>query len=215
MERARRHRVRVRALVAALAAAVVAGCSGSPASADTGPPSLLPTPATATPPAASPTPAPTEALASVAAPSPAETGPVESSPELTLPSGPPAAVLNVAGRSVTGDLGTFTWSQGGTEFGSHAPWLPGEDAGAVAPGARVQVAFDPALRVRSWSLRVAPAGRQGESTMALASGSGAPVAADVALEAGVWEIELSVELGSSGDDRGRGSATYHWRVAVG
>lgn len=219
MERARWRPVRVRAL-AALAVAVGGACSGSPASTDTVPPSSLPTPVATVAPVAPPTPAASATFVATATPAPVvtplpvETEPVEPIPEPTLPSGPPAAVLTVAGRTITGDLGSFTWSQGGTEFGSDGPWLPGEDAGTVPAGARVQVAFEPGLRVRSWSIRAAPAGRQGEPALPLASGSGAPVTAGIALEDGAWEIQLDVELGASGDDRGRGSATYYWRLEV-
>ncbi|HET7727727.1 MAG TPA: hypothetical protein VFK54_10420 [Candidatus Limnocylindrales bacterium] len=208
MQRARWRLMRLHAL-AALAVAVVGACSGSPASADTAPPSSPPTPAATVTPVASPTPAAT------ATPSPVATQPAQPSPEPTLPSGPPAAVLTVNGRTITGDPGSFTWSQAGMEFGSDGPWLPGEDAGAVAAGARVEVAFEPDLRVRSWSIRAAPANQQGEPATPLASGSGAPVTVEIALEDGSWELQLEVELGSTADDRGRGSATYYWRLDVG
>lgn len=202
MQRARWRPMRLHAL-AALAVAVVGGCSGTPASADTAPPSSLPTAAA------------TATAAPVLTPSPVATPSAEPSPDPTLPSGPPAAVLTVGGRTITGDLGSFTWSQGGTEFGSDGPWLPGEDAGALTAGGELEVAFEPDLRVGSWLIRAAPAGRQGEPITALASGSGAPVTAVIALEDGAWEIQLDIELGSAGDDRGRGRATYYWRLEVG
>ena len=209
-----RHLLGHRALTAALAVAVLGGCSGQATRVDTAPPSSPPTPAASPTAVASPTPAGSPSPVPPVTPSPAVTQPVDPSPEATLPPGPPAALLTLAGRTITGDLGTFTWSAGGTDFGTDAPWLPGEDAGPVPADTTMAVRFEPGLRIAEWTIRAAPAGREGDDTTVLASGSGAPIEARLSLAEGVWELQLSLELGSARDARGTGQPTYYWRVTI-
>jgi len=201
VEHARPARLTLAAFVATVViAVVVAACTGSPPSVDTARPSSPPTPAL--------TPVPVVTLV------PPSTAPLEPEPEPTLPGGPPAAVLLGIGRAVPGDLGSFSWSAGGVDFGSDSPWLPGEDGGTFPADAPVSVRFEPALRVGEWRLLAAPAGGEGERATVLASGSGGPIDATLSLAEGAWELQLDVRLGSAGDERGTGWPSYFWRVTI-
>ncbi|MDQ2964359.1 MAG: hypothetical protein M3R57_00700 [Chloroflexota bacterium] len=123
-----------------------------------------------------------------------------------LPSEPPTAVLNFPGGQPTaGDLGTYVYR--GT--GSDAPWLPGEPVAVPPAGALAQVFLSEPLRVASWSVWLALAGRKpgpGEPRQ-IGAGEG-PITFE--LPSGTWTLQLQVEFGD-----GIGIATYYWLLGQG
>jgi hypothetical protein len=117
---------------------------------------------------------------------------------------PPAASLSAEGGDpVAGQLGSFTWGDGGSD----SPWLPGAP---IAVGARepLAVAFAGGPPVSSWTARRARAGAT-SPVGAVPAGSGAgPIAID-APASGSWTLAVSVDFAD-----GLGSATWYWRLDV-
>jgi hypothetical protein len=118
--------------------------------------------------------------------------------------GPPAARLSAEGGDpVTGQLGTYTWA----DTGSDSPWLPGAPL-AVGAGEPLNVGFEPAIAIETWRARSAPATATGpDGAKELGIGSGAPMFA--APGAGSWTVEIHVAFGD-----GAGDASYFWRLDV-
>jgi hypothetical protein len=168
---------------------ILAGCGSSPAASVT-------SSATTTPSSPStPTPSPSVSDAS-AVPSTVATAAVVD--------GPPAARLSVEGGDpVTGQLGTYTWA----DTGSDSPWLPGAPI-AIGAGEPLTVAFEPAIEIETWRARSVPATATGpDGATELGIGSGTP--ALTAPTAGSWTIEIHVAFGD-----GAGDASYFWRLDV-
>jgi hypothetical protein len=119
--------------------------------------------------------------------------------------GPPAALASVeGGDAVAAQLGTYTWAG----RGSDAPWLQGAPL-SVGRGEVLGVAFDPMIRVSSWTARFVPLGQDGpDGGQALGEGQG-PIHLDVPPPGG-WTILLQVEFPA-----GLGTANYAWAVTVG
>jgi hypothetical protein len=171
-------------------------------------------------PAASPTPVPTAAAASTPAaiaspttsPSPAATlsptgAPTQVPTEApTQPpiEGPPAASLAAEGGDpVVGQLGTYTWADGGSD----APWLPGAPI-SVGTGEPLVVRLEPATNVDAWRARIVSAGSSGPAgATVLGEGSGPPTFATP--ERGAWTLEVQVTFAD-----GRGMASYAWALTV-
>ena len=117
---------------------------------------------------------------------------------------PPAASLAVEGGDpVTGQVGTFTWSDGGSD----SPWLPGSPI-VVGTGETLTVSIAGPIGVATWSAKRIPAGAMAGSG-ATGLGTGGPPIAFDAPEAGSWSVQVAVDF-----DGGLGSATYYWLVTV-
>ena len=119
---------------------------------------------------------------------------------------PPAASLAVEGGDpVTGQLGTFSWGDGGSD----SPWLPGAPI-AVGAGEWLTVTIA-GVGVATWSAKRVPAGTTGGSgaTGAISLGTGGPPIAFDAPGNGSWSVQVTVDF-----DDGLGSATYYWLVTV-
>jgi hypothetical protein len=102
-----------------------------------------------------------------------------------------------------GQLGTFTWGDGGSD----SPWLPGS-AVAVGAGERLTVAIGDGVGVATWSAKRVPAEATGGSG-AVGLGTGGPPIAFDAPGLGSWSVQVTVDF-----DDGLGSATYYWLVTV-
>ena len=124
-------------------------------------------------------------------------------PSLTAPEPPPATLAVEGGDPVTGQLGTFTWGDGGSD----SPWLPGSPI-AVGTGERLSVSIVGPVAVATWSAKRVPEGATG-GTGASGLGTGGPPIAFDAPETGSWSVQVTVDF-----DDGLGSATYYWLVTV-
>lgn len=122
----------------------------------------------------------------------------------TAAEGPPDARLSAEGGDpVTGQLGTYTWG----DSGSDSPWLPGAPI-AVGAGEPLTVTLDGSAPVASWRALHVPATADGPAGgVELGSGSGAPAFA--APGPGSWTVDLEVVFA---DDLG--TAHYAWRLDV-
>jgi hypothetical protein len=118
--------------------------------------------------------------------------------------GPPIAALAAEGGDPTdGQLGTYTWGDGGSD----APWLPGARM-AVGSGEPLTVSFRPVATIDEWSARAVPSTADGPAgATALGQGSAAP--RFVAPDAGTWTVEVHVVFGNAA-----GTASYFWKLAV-
>jgi hypothetical protein len=118
--------------------------------------------------------------------------------------GPPVAALAAEGGDPTdGQLGTYTWGDGGSD----APWLPGTRM-AVGAGEPLSVSFRPEATIQSWSARAVPAAADGPAD-ALALGQGAGQPRLMAPDGGTWTVEVHVVFVNPA-----GKASYFWRLAV-
>jgi hypothetical protein len=119
-------------------------------------------------------------------------------------SGPPLAKLSAEGGDPTvGQLGTYTWADGGSD----SPWLPGS---RITVGTRepLTVTFAPTARVGAWRARAVPSTSDGPTgAVVLGQGSGTP--RFEAPEPGTWTVEVRVVF-----EKGAGSASYFWQLAV-
>jgi hypothetical protein len=153
-------------------------------------------------PSGSPASAPTVALTPTVAPASASTPVSPASPSVS--SEPPAATLSVeGGEPAMGQLGTFTWGDGGSD----SPWLPGSPI-AVGTGERLTVTVGDGIGVATWSARRVPAGAS-DAAGAVGLGTGGPPVAFEAPPVGSWSVQIAVDF-----DGGLGSATYYWLVSV-
>jgi hypothetical protein len=151
------------------------------------------------PPAVSPTPSP------VIAPSiPVATESAATSKSDSIAADPPVAALAAEGGDPTdGQLGTYTWGDGGSD----APWLPGARM-AVGSGEPLTVSFQPAITIEAWTARAVPSSADGpEGATALGQGSGPPQF--MAPAAGTWTVEVHVIFANAA-----GKASYFWQLAV-
>ena len=117
---------------------------------------------------------------------------------------PPDATLQVdGGDPVVGQLGSFTWGDGGSD----SPWLPGSPV-AVGTGERAIVTLTGGVGVASWTARRVPAGTQdGSGAVGLGSGAG-PIAFAVPVP-GAWSVQIEVRYAG-----GLGSGAYYWQLTV-
>jgi hypothetical protein len=117
---------------------------------------------------------------------------------------PPSAVLAVEGGDpVAGQLGSYTWLDGGSD----SPWLPGTP---LSVGARepVTVTIGDGVAVTEWSARRVPAGTANGSG-AVSLGAGGPPVTFAAPGPGTWSVRVTVRFASD-----IGEASYYWRLAV-
>jgi hypothetical protein len=118
---------------------------------------------------------------------------------------PPDATLAVEGGDpVTGQLGSFTWGDGGSD----SPWLPGSPV-SVGAAERATVTLAGGVVVASWVARRVPAGTlDGSGAAGLGSGGGAPIAFTVP-GPGRWSVQVDVRFADQ-----LGSGTYYWELTV-
>lgn len=180
-----------RVAIALLAAALHLAACTSPPTADRSPGAV---PSSPPPSPSPPTPAPAP---SVAVATPPDDGP-------STGDGPPSAVLSAEGGDpVSGQLGTYTWR----ETGSDSPWLPGAPIRAGA-GEPLSISIDPPTDVMTWQARYVPATADGpDGATSLGQGSGSP--AFEAPAAGSWTIHVRITFAG-----GAGDANYFWRLDV-
>lgn len=121
---------------------------------------------------------------------------------VAIPATPPSATLAAEGGDpVVGQLGTYTWADGGSD----APWLPGAPI-SVGVGEPLAVVLDPAIGIGSWRARSVPAAATGPAgAVVLGEGDGPP--GFDAPSAGTWTVEVSITF--PGD---LGTASYAWQV---
>jgi hypothetical protein len=146
----------------------------------------------------------TASSAAAATPPMTEASATPSASSPSAGSEPPAAALAVEGGDpVTGQLGTFTWGDGGSD----SPWLPGSPV-AVGAGERLTVSLGDSVGVATWSAKsVTEETTDGSGARGLGTG-GPPIAFD-APGVGSWSVQVTVDF-----DDGLGSGTYYWLVTV-
>lgn len=133
---------------------------------------------------------------------PASTGSAGPSAPAGLP--PSATLAAEGGEPATGQLGSYTWLDGGSD----SPWLPGT---SLTVGARepLTVTIGGGVGVADWSARRVTAGTSdGSGAIELGQAAGPPVAF-AAPAAGSWSVQVTVRFAND-----LGSATYYWRLTV-
>jgi len=118
---------------------------------------------------------------------------------------PPSATLAAdGGDPAVGQLGSYTWFDGGSD----SPWLPGTPL-TVGAGEPLTVAIGGGVAVADWSARRVTAGRtDGSGAIALGSAAGPPVAF-AAPAAGTWSLQVTIRFAND-----LGTAAYYWRLTV-
>ena len=130
-------------------------------------------------------------------------GAAPSTPSGATTEPPPASLAAEGGDPVAGQLGSFTWGDGGSD----SPWLAGTP-GAVGSGEPLTVTIADGTGVAAWSARRVPAGTT-DGSHAVALGSGDARIAFPAPGPGSWSVQLMVQFADN-----LGSATYYWQLAV-
>ena len=117
---------------------------------------------------------------------------------------PPASMSAEGGDPVVGQLGSYTWADGGSD----SPWLPGSPM-AVGAGEPLTVRLAAPAGVADWTAtRVAAGTTDGSGAVVLAVAEGEPIRF-IAPAAGRWSVQVQVRFGG-GSDR----AAYYWRIDV-
>jgi hypothetical protein len=148
---------------------------------------------------------PTPGASSVASPAePTAHGPAASSATAAADGPPMAGLAAEGGDPVTGQLGSYTWH----DAGSDAPWLPGTPL-TVGAGEPLTVRFDPPTAISSWRARVVPAtNTDAAGARSLGEGSATPPMFD-APDVGRWTVELQVLFAADAGD-----AVWFWSLTV-
>jgi hypothetical protein len=108
------------------------------------------------------------------------------------------------GDPVTGQLGTYTWGDGGSD----SPWLPGAPLKAAA-GEPLTMTLGGGVGVARWTARRVAAGSEGApGATSLGTGRAAPVTFP-SPKKGTWSVQVTVEF-----EGGVGSANYYWQLDV-
>jgi hypothetical protein len=144
--------------------------------------------------------------------SPSQTAAISSAPSATptpvgsmaIGGAPPEASLAAEGGDpVAGQLGTYTWLDGGSD----SPWLQGAPI-SVGGGEPLSVSLASPVAIASWQARSVAAGSAGPAgATALGEGSGRPTFS--APGPGAWTVEVRVTFGGE-----VGRASYFWRLEV-
>ena len=187
-------------------ALLCAACSAVPA-ASSSTPTAGAAATTAAPSAAHDTPSPPDATATPRV----SPGPPSIEPASPSPSGapglsePPAAALAVEGGDpVVGELGSFTWNNGGSD----APWVPGTPL-RMAIGEQLTLSLAADVPIEHWTVRRTPASSVGTGVTGMGEGSSDPVTVP-APPRGSWSVAIEVWFAGN-----LGSAAYYWLVTVG
>ena len=123
---------------------------------------------------------------------------------VSLPAVPPTASLAAEGGDpVAGQLGTYTWADGGSD----SPWLPGALI-TVGAGEPLSVTLAPAVPIERWRARYVAADT-GDPSGATALGDGPGQATFIAPPPGAWTVEVAVTFAD-----GLGTASYFWQLDV-
>ncbi len=130
-------------------------------------------------------------------------GPAPSTPSGATTEPPPASLAAEGGDPVAGQLGSFTWGDGGSD----SPWLAGTPV-AVGSGEPLTVTIADGTGVAAWSARRVPAGTT-DGSDAVALGTGGARIAFLAPDPGSWSVQVTVQFAGN-----LGSATYYWQLAV-
>ena len=127
-----------------------------------------------------------------------------SAPASSPAAGPPAASLGVEGGDpVVGQLGSFTWADGGSD----SPWLPGTPV-AMAAGEPLTVTLADGVGVADWSARRVPAGTS-DGAGAVGLGGGPSPVTFAAPGPGSWSVQVDLTFAG-----GLGAAAYYWQLTV-
>jgi len=133
---------------------------------------------------------------------PASTGSAGPPVPARLP--PSAGLAAEGGERAIGQLGSYTWLDGGSD----SPWLPGTSL-TVGAGEPLTVTIGGGVGVAEWSARRVTAGTSdGSGAIALGQAAGPPVAFG-APAAGTWSIQVTVRFAND-----LGSASYYWLLTV-
>lgn len=118
---------------------------------------------------------------------------------------PPSASLAAEGGDpVTGQLGSFTWGDGGSD----SPWLSGARL-TVGRAEPLTVSISGGVATADWSARRVPHGTSdGSGAVAIGAGTTGPMTF-IAPGPGSWSVQVTV--GFAGD---LGTATYYWQLMV-
>jgi hypothetical protein len=171
-------------IVLATLAIVVAGCAGGPGGSST----------------SSATPASSPSLATPSAGASADGATAASPTARVLP--PDASLAAEGGDPVVGQLGSFTWGDGGSD----SPWLPGAPI-RVGAGEPLTVTLDDGTAIAGWTAVRTPAkATSGAGAVAAGDGSGAIGLAITVT--GRWTLAVTVEFATGG------SATWYWQLEV-
>ena len=167
-------------LVILAAAALAGGCAGAnPPDSPSAVPSATSGPTSS---AASATPSTTEA------------------PSGTLP--PEATLAAEGGDPVVGQLGTYTWGDGGSD----APWLPGTPM-SVGAGEPLTVGLGPDAGETSFTIRLDEAPGDGIDTAPIEPTGDLGSLTFDAPGPGSWSVAIEIEFV-------QGKAVYFWRLDV-
>ena len=151
-------------------------------------------------PTASATPAASPLLMTPSAGTSPDDAPTASPTAGALP--PDASLAAEGGDPVVGQLGSFTWGDGGSD----SPWLPGAPI-RVGAGEPLAVTLDDGTPIAGWTAVRAPA-RSTNGFGAVAAGDGTGRIGLAVAETGRWTVALTVEFAAGG------SATWYWQVDV-
>jgi hypothetical protein len=179
------------AIAIALCGAVAAGCGSAVTEFPPGTRTAADSP---TPSAAVPTAPPI--------PTGAPSGAASRPPPDDLP--PDAAVLVAGADALVGQLGGYTWRNGGSD----APWLQGT-RGTIASARPLQFGLSRDVPIDEWSVACAAAGQQSPERLVPLDPTGAPLEV-VPPPAGRWTVVLRVRFG-----QGLGDAAWYWTLIVG
>lgn len=125
---------------------------------------------------------------------------VSASPSSEFPASPPTASLAAdGGDAVAGQLGTYTWADGGSD----SVWLQGAPV-SVGPAEPLTVTFRPVVPVSSWRARLVKAGADGPAGAQRIGSGASDVVGFSAPAAGSWTLELTVTFS------GENQASYAW-----
>ncbi len=117
---------------------------------------------------------------------------------------PPAGSIAVEGGDpVIGQLGSFTWQNGGAD----SPWLPGSPI-HVGSGEQLVLTLAEPVSLTNWTVSRTPALTFGNDIIGMAEGSTETVRFE-APPAGSWSVSVSVWFADN-----RGDATYYWLIDV-
>ena len=115
---------------------------------------------------------------------------------------PDASLAAEGGDAVVGQLGSFTWGDGGSD----SPWLPGAPI-AVGAGEPLSVTLADDTPVGAWTAVRAPAGSS-TGAGAAEAGEGSGLIGFAIGQPGRWTVAVTIGFLAGG------SATWYWQLEV-